>query len=243
MSSPLQGRKVVVTRPAAQARVLIDELAALGAGVVEAPLTRIVPVDPPPVLDTVGYAYVIVTSANGARCFIRALQRSGAVIASETTVVAVGDRTARELADGGVRVDVVPDRATGAGIVAALADRDLTGARVLLPRAREGRPELPAGLRAAGAVVDDLALYDTVAVSLTATQRDAARSADDVILTAPSAVAVFVAEVGRDTELRLVTIGPTTSQAVRDAGLVVAVEAEEQSVDGLISAVCSLSNP
>ncbi|PYP71879.1 MAG: HemD protein, partial [Gemmatimonadetes bacterium] len=71
--------------------------------------------------------------------------------------------TAAALARCGVTPDVVPARYVAEAVVGALAARgDLRGKRVLLPRAREARDALPEGLRAYGAVVDVIPVYDTV---------------------------------------------------------------------------------
>ena len=71
---------------------------------------------------------------------------------------------------------------------------------------------------------------------------EAALAADDIVLTAPSGVEAFSALVGdtKDLRLRIVTIGPTTSTAVRDLGLTVSAESSEQSSDGLIAAIMAL---
>ena len=247
MSRPLAGRRVVVTRPAGQARELVQRLTALGAQVVELPLTRIEPVVEPAQIDAAlaqiaAYDIIVVTSVNGAECFSDRLAANATGPAEHTTIIAVGAATAAALRGRGVRVDRIPQHATGREIVAELADVDLAGRRVLLPRAREGRPELPAGLRRAGAIVDDVAFYDTVRCPVEPAAAEAALAADDIVLTAPSGVEAFSALVGdtKDLRLRIVTIGPTTSTAVRDLGLTVSAESSEQSSEGLIAAIMAL---
>lgn len=246
MSPPLSGRRVVVTRPVAQARELVDRLTALGAQVVELPLTRIVPIEEGTHIDEAlerlaEYQVIVVTSANGAESFADRLAVAGVAPAAATTIVAVGAATAVALRDRGVRVDLIPELATGAAIVVELAQRDLAGVRILLPRAREGRPELPQGLRQAGALVDDVAFYETVRCPVDPSAVARAGDAHDIVVTAPSGVEAFVALPGHDRlGLRIVTIGPTTSAAVRRLGLPVAAESAEQSVVGLIRAIRSL---
>lgn len=246
MTERLTGRRVVVTRPLAQAGELVGRLRGEGAEVVELPLTVIVPIAASDAIDTAidriaTYDVIVVTSANGADCVAARMAERGATIDPGTTVVAVGAGTAEVLGRNAIRVDRIPARATGAAIVAELAAGGLAGVRILLPRARAGRPELVTGLRAAGAVVDDVAFYDTVRCQVDPDAVAAAQSADDVVLTAPSGVDAYIAAIGAaGSRPRIVTIGPTTSAAVRQAGLAVAAEATEQSVDGLIAAVRSL---
>lgn len=247
MSAPLSGRRVVVTRPIGQAQELVVRLTALGAEVMELPLTRIVPIAESTQItnalhDLARYHVIVVTSANGAGCFADHLEGGKVRPAETTTIVAVGHATAQVLTARGLRVDRVPAQATGAAIVAALSATGLSGHRLLLPRARAGRPELPDGLRAAGAVVDDVAFYDTVRCEVTAQQAAAASGADDVIVTAPSGVEGLAALVPDIAEFgpRLITIGPTTSAAARRLGFTVAAESTEQSTAGLVAAVRGL---
>ncbi len=249
MSRPLTGRRVVVTRPATQARELVDRLTALGADVVALPLTRIVPIIEDAQIDEAlgqitTYDIIVVTSVNGADCFADRLAAGGTAPAATTTIIAVGAATAAALQGRGIAVNRIPQRATGEAIVAELADGDLAGMRILLPRAREGRPELPAGLRRAGAIVDDVAFYDTVRCAVEPAAVEAALAAHDIVLTAPSGVDAFAALVGqRPLTIRLVTIGPTTSVAARNRGLTVSAESLEQSAAGLIAAILALPDP
>lgn len=247
---PLTGRRVVVTRPASQARELVDRLTALGAQVVELPLTRIVPItESAQIDDALGrlddYQVIVVTSVNGAECFVDRLAERGAMPNRATTIVAVGTVTADALRRRSIAVDRIPAQATGEAIVAELAQHDLRGVRILLARARAGRPELPEGLRRAGAIVDDVALYDTVRAAVEPEAVAAALDAHDIVLTAPSGAEALVDLVGqgRDVGLRIVTIGPTTSATARRLGLTVASESTEQSVDGLIAAIRSMPGP
>jgi uroporphyrinogen-III synthase len=115
----------------------------------------------------------------------------------------------------------------------------VAGGRILLARARDGRPELPAGLRKARATVDDVAFYDTVGVTPSPEAVDRMLAGDMVVLTAPSAVGALGDLIGREraNAIRVVSIGPTTSIAARDAGLTVVAESKEQSVDGLVAAI------
>jgi uroporphyrinogen III methyltransferase / synthase len=247
VSAPLSGRRVVVTRPIGQARELVERLRALGAHVVVLPLTRIVPVADSAEIrralhDIARYDVIAVTSANGAACFAEHLERAGVRPALSASVVAVGQATAEALESRGVRVRYMPPEATGAAIVTALAGTDLSGRRVLLPRARLGRPELPAGLRAAGAIVDDVAFYDTERCEVTASALADAVDADDIIVTAPSGIEVLAAVVPDSAGFgpRVVTIGPTTSAAARRLGFAVAAESSEQTTSGLLAAVVGL---
>ncbi len=137
------------------------------------------------------------------------------------------------------------------GLAAALAESGIpmAGARVLIPRAREARDVLPDALRVAGALVDVLPVYDTVPVSGLAVPPEQVEDADFVTFTSGSGVRRFVALMeasgaGRPLSerlsgARLCSIGPVTSQALRECGLPVAVEASEHTAAGLVAAIAT----
>ena len=113
----------------------------------------------------------------------------------------------------------------------------MAGQRVLVARAEEARDTLPDGLRAAGAAVDVVALYRTLAVVPPNAER--ALAADAVAFSSSSTVRNFAAAFpGHDlSDVRAVSIGPVTTQAVQEAGLQLLAEAERHDVDGLVEAL------
>jgi uroporphyrinogen III methyltransferase/synthase len=237
---PLLGRRVAVTRARAQASGLATRLRALGAEVVEAPAIRIEPlsIDLP---DLSGYDLICMTSPNGVRCLFERLEASGrdARALAGGRVAAIGPGTARALRDRGVVADVVPERFVAEGLVAALAGVPVE--RALIARAAEARDVLPDALRARGAAVDVVALYETVAETLTPDELNAATGADYVTFTSSSTVRFWVAAVGDDaargSAARRVSIGPVTSETLREQGLPPDVEATEHDIDGLVAAL------
>ena len=249
LDGPLRGRRIVVTRARAQASELTTALRALGAEVIELPTIRIVPVASSAEIDAAcarigDYDLLVLTSVNGVDTLLDRLWERGRdarALASDATLVAIGPATAERLAARGMRVDVVPERFLAEGVLEALEDRSLDGARVLVARAREARPELVDGLRARGAQVDEVALYDTIAEAPPAERLADALDADYLTFTASSTVRRFAELVppGRLGGLpgRVVSIGPITSQTAREHGLVVHAEAAEHSIPGLVEAL------
>jgi uroporphyrinogen III methyltransferase / synthase len=159
-------------------------------------------------------------------------------------VAAIGPGTARALAAHGVVADVVPERYVAESLAESLAGLEVS--RALVARAREARDVLPDALRARGAEVDVVALYETVAEPLPARARERALAADYVTFTSSSTVRCFFAAArdGRPGEpaqpspaTRLVSIGPVTSAALREHGFEPHVEASRHDVDGLVEAL------
>ncbi|HEY7151378.1 MAG TPA: uroporphyrinogen-III C-methyltransferase [Solirubrobacterales bacterium] len=243
---PLHGKRVVVTRARAQSSGLASALAALGAEVVELPSIRIVPrIDSPEAAEAArsihAYALVCLTSPNGARLLFEALDAAGrdARALANATIAAIGPGTAAELAEHGIRADIVPERYIAEALVEALGHLELDGRPVLVARAATARDTLPEALRERGADVDVVALYETVSEDPDPDAIEAAVDADYVTFTSSSTVRNFVS-VLKDrarTRARVVAIGPVTAESAREAGLDVHVEAERHDVDGLLEAL------
>ena len=258
---PLHGEVVAVTRARAQASGLAARLRELGAEVVETPAIRI---ESRPVegelraaIDRIEeYALICLTSPNGVRLLFDALAaRKGDTSASAraagaaeprrdaraltaATVAAIGPGTAAELAGRGIRADIVPERFVAEALVEALEPVPVDGRRVLVARATEARSVLPDALRARGAEVDDVALYETVAEALTEADRAALERATYVTFTSSSTVRFLLESGARPpSSARIVSIGPVTSATAEQHGLGVDVEAERHDIDGLVDAL------
>jgi len=243
---PLHGRRVVVTRARAQASGLAATLRGLGAEVVELPAIRIEPrIESEEVQKVAGgvgvYDLVCLTSPNGVRLLFEAMENASldARALAGVTVAAIGPGTARALADRGVLADILPERFVAEGLIEALEDEEVAGARVLVARAAEARDVLPDALRKRGAEVDVVALYETVREEPGDEEVEAAQDADYVTFTSSSTVTNLTAALGDrfPANARIVSIGPITSETVRAAGLEVDVEAERHDIDGLLSAL------
>jgi uroporphyrinogen III methyltransferase/synthase len=216
---PLAGLSVAVTRARAQASGLARRLEALGASVVQAPVIRVRALaDDGPPLNPSPYDLICVTSPNGVAPLFERLDdgvhpRGDARALAGTKVAAIGPGTARALAARGVIADIVPERFIAESLVQALAE--LPVRRALIARAREARDVLPDALRARGAQVDVLALYETIAEPLSAQTLGMVRGADYVTFTSSSTVRFLLQAAGGDASLspstRVVSIGPVTS--------------------------------
>jgi len=242
---PLAGYSVLVTRATEQAGALTERLEAAGAAAVHLPTIEIVPTDPAK-LDTAihelaSYDWVVFTSANTVRIFVDRLNVAGSMTdLSPVKVAAVGSSTAERLREAGIRVDLVPARFVAEEVVAALVAEGIVGKRVLLPQADIARETLASGLREAGATVDTVVAYQTVAPERGAGDDVQAllSGVDLMTFASPSAVRNLVAMTdGRLPACGAVCIGPVTEVAAREAGIYVVAVAETHTVDGLIDAL------
>ena len=204
----------------------------------------VAPLDPPAPLDLSPYDLICLTSPNGVAHLFERLAQSDlhptdARALAGACVAAIGPGTARALAEHGITADIVPERYVAESLVEALAELPVRHA--LVARAREARDVLPDALRARGAEVDVLELYETVAESLSPPALAAARAADYITFTSSSTVRFFLEAAGGRADLspttRIVSIGPVTSGTLREHDLEPDVEAADHDIDGLVAAL------
>lgn len=236
---PLEGKRIVVTRP--ESKTLVEALERLGAEASIVPLIEIRPVEDPRALDDVaenlpGYDWVVFTSVNGVAAVGERLGKIG----EGTRVAAVGPVTADAVRALGVKPSFVAARASE-DIAEGLGP--LEGARVLLPQADIADPRLAGELRERGATVDAVVAYRTVQVEPPLWGILPLRVADAIVLASGSAVRSLASCAtsfeGFGTSTLLVCIGPKTAAVAREVGLPVGLVADEATADGIIRALVS----
>jgi uroporphyrinogen III methyltransferase / synthase len=232
LGGPLRDRTIAVTRAREQSSALAARLRALGARVVLAPAIRTEALEAT-LPDLAGFDLLCLTSPTGATRLLELVRDARALTGPR--IAAVGPGTAAALRAGGIEPDIVPERSNAEGLVEALAGVEVR--RALIARAQEGREVLPDALRARGAEVEVLALYRTIAEPLTEDERAAAQGADLVVFASSSAVRAYAEAAGDLSGPRIASIGPATSETIRELGGEVAIEAAEHTPDGLIGAI------
>ncbi|HEV7388757.1 MAG TPA: uroporphyrinogen-III C-methyltransferase [Gemmatimonadaceae bacterium] len=246
---PLFAKRIVVTRATQQAQALSEKLRELGADVIEMPATQVARLDLAPLREAIrdlsSYQWLILTSQNAVSIFWE--QLLGAARDARTLaglrIAAVGPATAGALLEHGIAVDVIPDRFVAEGLLEKMRERDdVSGNRVLYVTAEGARDVLPRGLTEIGAEVVVLEVYRSIVDGQGAARLARAIEAGKVDLatfTSGSAVRGYVEAVGDDLAARIpaASIGTQTTEALRDAGIEVKIEAKESTIDGLVSAV------
>ena len=246
---PLFGRRIVVTRATQQAQALSEKLRELGADVMQMPATLIARLDLTPLRRAIGevsgYDWLILTSQNAVSIFWEQLlgeSRDARALAG-LKVAGVGPATAGALLEHGIAVDLIPKRFVAEGLLELMQAReDVSGKRVLYVTAEGSRDVLPQGLREIGAEVVVIEAYRSIADGQGAERL--ARTVESgkldlATFTSGSAVRGYVDAIGEDLARRVpaASMGPQTSDALREAGIEVKAEAKESTLDGLVSAV------
>ena len=251
-AGPLAGRRIVVTRAARQSGGLRERLEQQGAEVVLLPTIEIAPPESYSALDNAlrdakRFAWLVVTSANAVRVIGERLAELAVPIEAlgHLRCAAVGPSTAEALQVLGLAAELVPERYVGEALADALTDQ-MRGQRVLLVRAAVARDVVPDALKATGAELTVADAYRTVIPADAVKQAKAiftAGSLPDAVIFTSGTTVTHLLDVLRDAgvafprEVACISIGPVTSAALRDAGVVVSAEAETASLDALVD-VC-----
>jgi hydroxymethylbilane synthase len=248
--------RVLVTRPTGGLASLSRHLRAAGIEPAIVPAIEIEPVEPDAELDAAvcrlaDHDWAVITSANGVHAVGAAAERLGVAL-SEIRWAAVGEGTARELAQLDVEDPWRPSVALGTAVAAELPVR--SGDRVLLIRGSLADARLPTGLRERGAEVHEVVGYRTIEAPaasrrlLAAALRDG--PLDAVLFASGSAVrgllslAAWLDEeangvgIARDHLQRVmampaICIGPETEREARDRGFSVLGTADHQGPEAL----------
>lgn len=243
-AAPLRGRRVAVTRDEGTEGPLGSLLRARGAEVVYWRATRTAPPADPAALeaalrDMERFDWIVFTSPRA----VEAVTERLATPPGKPRVAAVGPGTARSLEERGWNVHLMPRAHRAAELVPALAGRgNLRGVTILFPASEIARPTLQEGLEARGATVVRVTAYRTVPAPVdgAAIEREMAEGGvDAVTFTSPSSVRALAGALGEErfrrlmAGTRIVSIGPTTSAALRKAGVAGAVEAEGSTLRSL----------
>ena len=247
---PLFGKRIVVTRTRQQAGVLTRRLRDLGADVMELPTIRI---EEPRnrmafgelVQDCHTYDWIVFTSPNGVDAFFAMFDKlyQDARSIGGARIACIGPGTAEKVRARHLAVDLMPDKNFVAeGLVKAFKDhQNMEHVSVLWVKAEETREVVASGLAALGAIVDEAIAYRTVPEkddNLEALARLKEEGADMITFTSASTVDAFMdLKVPLPDGIKIASIGPVTSAAVRRHGLKVNVEAKTHSIPGLVDAV------
>jgi uroporphyrinogen-III synthase len=222
------GQRIILTRAEHRNRSWAERLHRAGLAYLELPLVRYAALPAPTSRDFADFDWILFTSPQGVRAFAELRPEIG-----NARCGVLGHGTAAALRQAGWRDDLN----AGAQDGVAFAGRFLAVAgepgRVLLPGPKRRLAEPRASLAAAGYIVQELPLYETLAVAPAVVAAAALRPGDVMFFCSPSAVRAFAD--ARDDKPRCVAIGQTTAAACRAAGFDPAV-AETPDLDAMVRA-------
>lgn len=249
----LFGKRIVVTRTRDQASKLTKQLSDLGAEVLEIPTIKIaLPSEDrrqdfiDAMLELNSYNWLVFTSPNGVTAFFDLFFKRFQDLRDlgGARIAAIGPATAAKIKELHLQVDLMPEEAIGSKIAKAFEKFEtIENLKMCLLRAEVANADLPKALEELGAIVDDIAIYKTVAETEDLNGAAASlteKGADWITFTSASTVEHFHARfdlpklLKQFPKMKLLSIGPETSKAIRGLGLEPTLEAKEHTIEGIV---------
>jgi uroporphyrinogen III methyltransferase / synthase len=251
--SVLAGKRIAITRAAAQSEALARELSGRGAIPIVVPLVSFAePEDFAPLDKAIAqveeFNWMILTSAQAVRAVAhraedlkQTLRRPG----SQLLVACVGPVSAEAARKANLRVELVATTHNGVALADELGS-SLAGAKVFLPRSDRANPDLPIALKRHGAQVTEVIAYRTLRpaeVDRSNLKKIVEGETDAVLFFSPSAVHHFEELLGAEQlrqlqdRLTITAVGPVTAKALRETGVARAVIAADTTSASVIEAL------
>ena len=240
----LEGRTILLTRSAEDGAVWADALATRGARPVVFPCIGCEPIRDAATSAALSgalehAAWLALTSVRGVDGVARLHPEP---LRGDLAIAVVGDKTAYAARDAFGSVDLVAPGGTAESMARELLERlSPVGAgvgTVVAVGPESPRRDLEDILAPQGVQVVRVAVYRTVPAATEGPRQDLARlGVDAIFLASPSAVTGLMARAEVTDEIHIITIGPSTTAAARQAGLRIDGEATGRGLEALIEAM------
>jgi uroporphyrinogen-III synthase len=254
--------RILITRAAHQSSALAEHLVAHGCDPILIPAIEIV--DPTSFaaldaalahLDT--FHWLLFTSANAVEAFAKRLSSSYFLLPTSCHIAAIGQATARAAEAHNLPVTLIPPQAVAESLAQSLLPHarqpDGTPTRFLLMRAEQARDHLPDTLRSAGADVTIAPAYRTIIPNssieaLRTLFSPAGRAVHAITFTSSSSATNLLALLQASgltlpPEIPRISIGPITTQTLRELSLPPHAEAAEPTIPALVASVLQSLTP
>ncbi|OIK16950.1 uroporphyrinogen-III synthase [Bacillus sp. MUM 116] len=243
-SSPLLNKKVLVPRGENQAKSFSQLVKTYGGIPVEIPLIAFRPIegnqrlqDSLKALDT--YDWIIFTSNVTVETFFSVHEDRKSL----PKIAVIGKKTAEGLAERGLEAEFVPSAFVAESFVEEFLPLVRPGVKILIPKGSLARDYIAASLSDAGAIVDEVVIYETY---MPESSRDrlakmfSEKMLDILLFTSPSTVDHFMGVVNdfgfskKISEYLIGCIGPVTEKKLLSYGLKVHISPKEYTVEDMI---------
>lgn len=246
---PLLGKSVLLTRTFEQSKESMKIFEAAGASVVLFPTLEIVPPENWNDFDEAvkkqnEIDYIIFSSTHSVLMFYNRLKELKINFDySNKLIVAVGNKTAQQLKNLSIKVDIIPKQFSGSGVVEELNMHNLRGKKIFIPRSEIGREELPEGLKSRGAILITVPVYNITVPPENVTELSIKKlnniNPDIFIFTSPSTFGNFCNIIGENNPESyfkgkvVAAIGPTTAHAIESHNVKTEILPDEYTMEGL----------
>ena len=182
IANTLSGLKVLVTRPVQQAQALCERIEQAGGEAILFPVIEIVPIESQVWSETVlaEKSILIFVSRNAVANFVAGWTTK---LPADLQLVAVGAGTAAEMLAAGLLVSARPLVENSEGLLSLLSSENIEKKQIWIVRGEGGRETLARGLRARGALVEYIEVYQRQLPIITLKQAEQADKATCAIVT------------------------------------------------------------
>lgn len=255
---PLKNKTVLLTRTIEQSKESAAIFSELGANVIVFPTLEIVSPSnwdkfDELILSSQKIDFIIFTSVHAVSMFIkRCNELNKQFDFKKTKVVAVGNKTKAVCEENNIKVDIVPKKFSGEGVVEELSKYDLKNKNIFIPRSAIGREDLPKGLEELGAILITVPVYNVSLPSKETIQQSIEKlnsSKPDVfIFTSPSTFEnfLFIMNISNPVSYfknyDVAAIGPTTKTTIESNKVKVSIMPDEYTIKGLANKMIEFYN-
>jgi uroporphyrinogen-III synthase len=184
-----------------------------------------------------GADWVVFSSPRG----VQAFAALGLALDPGQRIACVGQATAEACSIMPKQPELIAEDACAAGMAEELLSMEGWQSAALIG-AEDPRTELGDLLRAAGKGVGSCPVYTTIPVT-DGLEQVTFEPGDAVFLASPSALRALQGRCELSPNAVLISIGPSTSEAIRAAGLTVAAESSTRTVQGMLAALAQINQP
>lgn len=246
----LRNRTIAITRSRQDADEFSEMVNAEGGTAVALPTIQVVPKGPKAAADFLDklkrkFDYCAFMSSQAVDVLFSHAPRKETIAAlNKLQVIAVGPKTRARLEAYSVKVGLVPDRFSSAGLVELLSGRRPEGESIVIPRSAAANDLVAKALIELGMKVEEVLLY-TIKTSAPGEEWQAfvallaKGKVDGIVFTSASSVRAFFEILGKisqnnrrlDRLTKVISIGPFTSRELEKRRIEY-LEAEEHTVKG-----------
>ncbi|MFA7421975.1 MAG: uroporphyrinogen-III synthase [Melioribacteraceae bacterium] len=242
-------KTILVTKGKKEAEKHFASLLSEGVRILFFPTIKIQPVkDSPELNESLAeinkFDWLVFTSSNAVEAFHEAAKD---INLDKIRVACVGTETAERCGDKNIKVDIIPNEFSAAGLIKEFSKIDLACRKVLIPGSSLSRRELNAGLTELGAEVVSVAVYDVAENDLADLKYEfeqiKTKRPDVFVFTSPSSFRNYLSLLKIDNAALyfsgavICTIGTTTEAAIRNFGINVNIVPELFSLRGVEKAI------
>ena len=248
---PLFGKDVIVTRARTQSSSLVSKISDLGGNPIEIPTIKINKIENNIELENEiknirDYTYLVLTSKNAVQIFFDKLYKMNldSRALANLKVCAVGSATAKEIRNNGINPDIIPEQFVSEYLFEELKSVLKSTDKVLIPRAKNARDFLVNKISKICSV-KEIHIYETVLNNIKKDEiLKGLNSLEEkyITFTSSSTVTNFVDIIGMDNidelnKLKVISIGPITTETANSLGINVYREANISTIDGMIDCI------